>query len=112
MAVAAAGNVYRHEYEGFDTALIWHTVRHSLTDLRNAIKDKNAERVKKAMEELTKASHKLAEEIYKQSVAKQQSQGQQGPKPQAQEGPSAGGGKKDDIIDAEYKEEDDDGKKK
>ncbi len=35
-ATAAAGNVYRHEYEGVDTALIWHTVRHSLVDLRTA----------------------------------------------------------------------------
>jgi uncharacterized protein with HEPN domain len=37
VAVAAAGNVYRHEYEGVDTALIWHTIRHSLADLRNAV---------------------------------------------------------------------------
>jgi uncharacterized protein with HEPN domain len=25
LAIAAAGNVYRHEYEGVDEALIWHT---------------------------------------------------------------------------------------
>jgi uncharacterized protein with HEPN domain len=35
-AIAAAGNVYRHEYEGVDTNLIWHTVRHSLGELRSA----------------------------------------------------------------------------
>jgi uncharacterized protein with HEPN domain len=34
MAVAAAGNIYRHEYEGVDTALIWYTVRHSLGELQ------------------------------------------------------------------------------
>ncbi len=34
-AVAAAGNVYRHEYEGVDEALIWHTVRHDLHLLRS-----------------------------------------------------------------------------
>ncbi len=33
-AVSAAGNVYRHEYEGVDVNLIWHTVRHSLDELR------------------------------------------------------------------------------
>jgi uncharacterized protein with HEPN domain len=33
-AVSAAGNVYRHEYEGVDVDLIWHTVRHSLDELR------------------------------------------------------------------------------
>jgi len=35
-AVGAAGNVYRHEYEGVDAALVWHTVRHSLGELRTA----------------------------------------------------------------------------
>src|ERR1017187_6928484 len=33
-AIAAAGNVYRHEYEAVDEALIWHTVRHDLAALR------------------------------------------------------------------------------
>ena len=34
-AVAASGNVYRHEYEAVDEALIWHTVRHDLAALRS-----------------------------------------------------------------------------
>jgi uncharacterized protein with HEPN domain len=34
VAVAAAGNVYRHEYDGVDEKLIWHTVRHDLSALR------------------------------------------------------------------------------
>jgi uncharacterized protein with HEPN domain len=34
-AIAAAGNVYRHEYEAVDEALIWHTVRHDLAALRD-----------------------------------------------------------------------------
>jgi len=34
-AVAAAGNVYRHEYEAVDEAIIWHTVRHDLATLRS-----------------------------------------------------------------------------
>jgi uncharacterized protein with HEPN domain len=34
VAVAAAGNVYRHEYEAVDEALVWHTVRHGLGVLR------------------------------------------------------------------------------
>ena len=36
VAVAAAGNLYRHEYEGVDENLIWHTVRHDLAALRAA----------------------------------------------------------------------------
>jgi uncharacterized protein with HEPN domain len=34
IAVAAAGNVYRHEYDGVEERLIWHTVRHDLGALR------------------------------------------------------------------------------
>jgi uncharacterized protein with HEPN domain len=34
VAVAAAGNVYRHEYEGVDENLIWHTVQYDLSALR------------------------------------------------------------------------------
>ncbi|MDD5730813.1 MAG: molecular chaperone DnaK [Candidatus Omnitrophica bacterium] len=84
-----------------------------LNDLKSAIKDKNVERIKKGMDDLTKAAHKLAEEIYKQSAAKQQQSGQNsGPKEEQKKenpeeaGPSSGK-KDDDVIDAEYKEEDD-----
>jgi uncharacterized protein with HEPN domain len=34
-AIGAAGNVYRHEYEAVDEALIWHTVQHGLAVLRS-----------------------------------------------------------------------------
>jgi len=82
-----------------------------LNDLKSAIKEKNVERIKKGMEELTKASHKLAEEVYKQAAGKQQGEGPQaGP---GQSGPSDGQGpagaasgkKDDDVIDAEFREE-------
>jgi molecular chaperone DnaK len=81
-----------------------------LNDLKTAIKDKNVERVKKGMEDLTKASHKLAEEIYKQTAAKQQQQQGQAAGGQSQgttEEPKQEKKKEEDIIDAEYKEEDD-----
>ncbi|MBI4972521.1 MAG: hypothetical protein HZC16_01745, partial [Candidatus Omnitrophica bacterium] len=81
-------------------------------------KDRNVERIKKTMEDLTRAAHKLAEEIYKQAASKQQqTQGQRTEdREQKTEEPrsgksaaggSASGGKDEDIIDAEYKEEDD-----
>ncbi len=85
-------------------------------DLKSAIKDKNIDRIKKGMEELTKVSHKLAEEIYKQSAAKQKAQGASGPGAEAgqqdssSEQPQGGNKKDEDIIDAEYKEEDPKGK--
>ncbi len=34
VAIAAAGNVYRHEYEGVDEAQLWETVQHELVTLR------------------------------------------------------------------------------
>jgi uncharacterized protein with HEPN domain len=37
IAVAAAGNVYRHEYEGIDENLIWHSARHDLAVLRATV---------------------------------------------------------------------------
>lgn len=37
-AAAAAGNIYRHEYEIVDDTLVWHTVQHDLADLRNAVR--------------------------------------------------------------------------
>ena len=81
-------------------------------DLKQAIKDKNVERIKKGMEELTKSAHKLAEEIYKQAAAKQQQSGQQTAQPH-EEKADAGADQSqatpagEDVIDAEFKEEDD-----
>jgi len=86
-----------------------------LNDLKTAIKDRNVERIKKGMEALTAASHKLAEEIYKQTQAKggQGASGEQaGPGGQAGPGQGTsgdGGGSRrkpdDDVIDAEFREE-------
>ena len=81
-----------------------------LNDLRSAIKDKNLDRIKKATEALEQASHKLAEEVYKQSAGKQ---GGAQPGPDAGTGPTPGDGqgggdgrkKDDDVIDAEFREE-------
>ena len=36
-AVAAAGNVYRHEYEAVDEMQLWRTAKHGLTPLRLAV---------------------------------------------------------------------------
>ena len=79
-----------------------------INDLKGAIKDKNVDRIKRASEDLTKASHKLAEEIYKQAASKQQGQ-QQRTETREQRGEEEPKKKKkdEDIIDAEYKEEDD-----
>jgi len=87
------------------------SIETAANDLKAAIKDKNVERIKKGMDALTKASHKLAEEVYKQAQAKQQGPvagatgaagGAESDGPQ-QESPK----KEEDIIDADFKAEDD-----
>ena len=42
VAVAAAGNVYRHEYDAVDEVLIWHTARHGLAALRRVAEEEMA----------------------------------------------------------------------
>ena len=61
--------------------------------MKQAVKDKQIERIKTKMEELTKASHKLAEAIYRQTA-----------QAQASEKPREGGGPKENVVDAEYEE--------
>jgi uncharacterized protein with HEPN domain len=37
--VAAVGNVYRHEYDVVDDAMVWHTIQHELEPLRKVSVD-------------------------------------------------------------------------
>ncbi|MCX5668480.1 MAG: molecular chaperone DnaK [Candidatus Omnitrophica bacterium] len=89
-----------------------------INDLKQAMKDKNIDSIKRGTEELTKVAHKLAEEIYKKTANTQKGPG---PGPQAQGSEGAPGGqpegaeepkKNEDVIDAEYTTEDDNKKKK
>jgi uncharacterized protein with HEPN domain len=41
-AVAAVGNLYRHEYETVDETLIWHTVQRDLAPLKTVIESELA----------------------------------------------------------------------
>lgn len=75
-----------------------------LNDLRNAIKNKQVEQIKKNTDELLKISHKLAEEIYKQASATKQST----PTGESKKQEFKGNNKPEEtIIDAEYKDPDD-----
>ncbi|MBF0570920.1 MAG: molecular chaperone DnaK [Candidatus Omnitrophica bacterium] len=84
-------------------------VEKELTALRDAIKDKNHEKIKSSMESLQKVSHKLAEEMYKASAAQQQAPGAnpqaEEPKPEGAENQSQAPKDKgkDDVIDADFK---------
>jgi len=87
-------------------------IQNKLDELKDALKGKDIARTKKAIEELTAVSHKLAEEIYKQGAAKQQKteEKNQGPEDKKSEGQAKEKNKDEDIIDAEYKAEDEDKK--
>jgi molecular chaperone DnaK len=68
-------------------------IENAVNDLKQAIQEKNLERIKKFMEALTQASHKLAEAIYTQTAQRQQTAQTQ-----------AGEGSKEKVVDAEYEE--------
>jgi len=78
-------------------------VENALADAKKALESNDLDQMKRAQENLTKASHKLAEAMYKQAGPPP------GAQPGAQAGPSADGqggngeAKKDEgVIDAEY----------
>ncbi len=92
-------------------------IEKELASLKEAIKSKDLAKIKQGMESVQKVSHKLAEEMYKTTAA-QQAQGAgaaaggAGESTQTQSGgdstkSESGSGKKDDIIDADFKASDD-----
>ena len=73
-------------------------VSSAIEKLKAAISGDNLDEIKRLTEELTQASHKLAEIMYA-NAAQDQSQGG-GPQPDSQEGAS----KDDDVVDADFEE--------
>jgi molecular chaperone DnaK len=74
-------------------------VEDALAEAREALKGEDVERMKRAQDSLTKASHKLAEIMYQEA----QRQGQ----PQPGDGPGgtpSGGGKEGEVVDAEFED--------
>jgi len=101
-------------------------IEQEMDALRKSIESKDLEKIKKGMESLSSASHKLAEEVYKATAAQQaaaggqqqpggpQQQQQQGQQQQQQSSSDTQGSQqgqqqdnKDDVIDADFKAEDD-----
>ena len=72
----------------------------ALAEAREALKTEDLDRIKRAEEALTKASHKLAEVMYREAQAKSQ-------QPGAAAGASdsgQGGAPKGDVVDAEFED--------
>jgi molecular chaperone DnaK len=78
-------------------------IEEAITEVRKAAEGEDADAIKAAMEKLTKQSHKLAEELYKQQAPDAQGAG---PGPgQGPDQPSGGNGKDaGDVVDAEVVE--------
>jgi molecular chaperone DnaK len=78
-------------------------VEEALSKAKDALSSQDTATIKKAEEELTAASHKIAEEMYKAAAAK----GHAGAGAAAGPGAEGKTGAKDEPVDAEYKVEDD-----
>ncbi len=75
-------------------------VEEAIVGAKGALSSEDVQRLRGAEEELTRASHKIAEQLYQHQTAGA------GPKKTDGDGSQAGG-KKEDVVDAEYKVEDD-----
>ncbi len=88
-------------------------INNKINQLRTAMQEDNIEGMRSGIEELTNSSHKLAEEIYKQSSEQEaQQQAYTGEPSSEQTSESAQDSQKEEkVFDAEYKEENDDNNK-
>lgn len=82
-------------------------VQNEIDNTKKAIASDNLDEIKKALESLSQASHKLSELIYQQAAQQQQQQAQPGEGPQAE---SSEGGAEEEVIDAEVVDDDKDKK--
>jgi len=76
----------------------------AVENLKKAMEGENVEEIKRLSDELTQASHKLAEAMYAQAAEQQAQAG--GPGPDGTEGPGSAGGpaQDDDVVDADFEE--------
>jgi len=89
-------------------------INDNISQLRKVMQGDNIEEMKAGIEKLTNSSHKLAEEMYKQSSDQGQQQGQTGETGESADsqaqGESNDSQKEEKVYDAEYQEENDDKK--
>jgi molecular chaperone DnaK len=78
------------------------SIEDALTPAKEALKSGNSDQIKKAIDELTKASHKLAEMLYKKTS--QTAPPGDGSPGQGPNGPQANQKGDDDVVDAEFED--------
>ncbi|HEX2966752.1 MAG TPA: molecular chaperone DnaK [Syntrophorhabdaceae bacterium] len=77
------------------------TIEDALAPAKEALKSGNPDQIKKAIDELTKASHKLAEMLYKKTSQTPPPGGEPG---QGPTGPQGDRRSDDDVVDAEFED--------
>jgi molecular chaperone DnaK len=86
-------------------------VEQAVENLKKVMESGSVSEIKKAMDNLTSASHKIAEEIYKRATAEQAAQQAAGAGAEASDGRSGGsdaGPKDENVVDADFEVVDDD----
>ncbi len=78
-------------------------INNAVENLKKAMEGDDAGEIKKKTEELTQASHKLAEAMYSQA-SQQAGQQQEAGGPGAAGGEAGGGSQDDDVVDADFEE--------
>jgi molecular chaperone DnaK len=92
-----------NEYGGDLDASVKDNIDAALKKAKEVLEGQDADAMRKAAEELSQSSHKLAEAIYAKASQQQAAQQQAGEKPE-EKNSSAGGKKKDDVVDADFTE--------
>ncbi len=90
-------------------------INNNISELRKAMQDNDIDQMKSGIEKLTNSSHKLAEEVYKQSSSQEQQQtqaGSGGASSDTQSEESQDTEKEEKVFDAEYQEENQENNKK
>ncbi|HWH76169.1 MAG TPA: molecular chaperone DnaK, partial [Candidatus Binatus sp.] len=91
------------EYGGDLDAGVKDNIESALKKAKEVLDGQDADAMRKATEELSQSSHKLAEAMYAKASQEQAAQQQAGEKPEDKDGAS-GGKKKDDVVDADFTE--------
>jgi len=87
-------------------------IEKALKEAKEALAGKDLEKIKQTQEDLTKASHRLAEEVYREAAKRREAKPEE-EKETKEEGKKEGKKKeKEDVIEAEYEEKDEGEEKK
>jgi len=87
-------------------------IEKTLKAAKEALAGSDLEKIKKTQEELSKASHKLAEEVYKEAAKKREAKPQEEKGTKKEEKKEEKKKEKEDVIEAEYEEKDEGEEKK